>query len=648
MIGKSALPLIDTPISAQVVPSAVLEDIQAERLGDALRNVSGVQSMFYLGGAYERFVIRGFEQSLSTYRNGVQMPFQRFQSANTDRVEILKGPSAAQYGMSDPGGIINIVTKEPSSKSAYYLGQRVGSHDHYRTEAGATGALDADGSLTYRVDLSYQDTHSFRELADSKDYFIAPSLRWQISPNTRINFSIEANKAKEIYDQGVLAVGSKLSDVPIERNYGQKDLYDDHRNTLVDLNAEHRLNDRWKISGGLLSHSNRKNYHSLYAYADLQPGDRNADRYAWFGPERYDTQTAWANLAGEFETGSLKHYLLTGAQYSKMRGRASATDEYIDTIDIYTYRASQSNINTSASRTWSTAFIANQDDTATGIFVQDQIRVTDRLNLMAAMRHDTIRRELEAAYWSPLSYEKRKDSKLSPRIGASYKLMPGVSAFASYSESFGPAFSYEPSALYKPEESKQNEIGIKMETPDGGIQSSLSFFELTKRNIPTPDPSHPGLTIAVGEAKSHGLEFDVQGRIVQGLDLIASYANTGTKIIQDNSGNEGNEMPNAPRHQGSLWLKYAFQSEELQGLSLSGGVYAASSRYGDAANSYSDGSYARLDLASSYQFKAGSHKMTAHLNIENITDEKYYLLRSRWSNMPAAPRTFMGSLNIDF
>lgn len=649
MIGRSALPLAETPVVAQTISAAMIEDQQSERLGDVLRNVSGVQSMFYLGGAYERFVVRGFEQSLTTYRNGVQMPFQRFQSASTERVEILKGPASAQYGMSDPGGIINIVTKEPSAKPAHYLGQRIGANDHYRTEAGATGALNADGSLTYRVDASATNTHSFREVVDNRDYFVAPSLRWQVSPATRLNFSAEINKARENYDQGVLAYGKGFLDVPRKRYYGQEGMYDDHENTLIDLNAEHKLDDHWKISGGYLYHDNRKEYRSVYAYANLQPGGSpNADRMAWFGPEHFTTQTLWTHLAGEVRTGAITHHLLAGVQLSRQRGRASATDQYIDTINVFTYRPTQSNINTALSNTWADVFLSNQDDKASGIFIQDQIVLTERFNLMAALRHDRITRELASAYYSPVARDKRSDSKWSPRIGGLYKLTPTLSAFASYSESFGPAFIYEPSELYKPEESKQYEMGLKAELFDGRLQGSVALFDLTKSNIQTPSPTNPSLTVAIGEARSRGLEIDLQGRIAQGWDLIASYANTDTKITKDYSGNEGNELPNAPRHQGSLWLKYTFQDEALRGLSLGGGLYAASKRQGDAANSYADGGFTRFDLAATYRFKTNGQTVTARLNLENVTDEKYYTMRSRWSNMPATPRTLVASLRTDF
>jgi iron complex outermembrane receptor protein len=648
-VGKSQLPLIDTPMSIQVVPSAVIKDEQAESMGDVVRNVSGVQSVYTLGGAYEHFVIRGFEQSFATYRNGVLAPFQRFQAANIDRVEILKGPSAALYGMSDPGGVINVITKQPSDKAAYYVEQRGGSFDHYRTEVGATGPLSPDGSLSYRVNASYLTTHGFRELTDVSDFFVAPAVSWQILPSTRINFNAEIGKMRTNYDQGLPAQGTGFVNVPLYRNFSQNGLYDDHRNNLFDLNVEHKFDENWKISAGLLSVNNYKDFHQFYAWANaLQPGDTNADRFSWYGPERYFTQTAWGNLTGAFDTLWLKHHLLAGLEYSRMSGSASAVNAYIDTINLYTYFPGQIWQNPWIYNYLPPDFISRQNDKAKGVFVQDQIEVGANLKVLWALRYQVIRRENETAFDSPITYEQLTTRKLTPRFGLLYKLTPELSAFASYSESFGPAFLYQPSTLTKPEESRQYEIGLKSEMLDGRLQGSVALYDLTKRNVPVPSPDNPALLVAIGEARSHGVEFDLQGQILPGLDLITSYAFTGTRITQDTSGNEGNALPYAPRHQGSLWLKYSFQTEELRGLSIGGGVYAAGKRYGDAANSYYDGGYARIDLAGDYKFNIAGQTVIARLNVQNVNDARYFLMRSRWTNMPSAPRSVVGSLRVEF
>jgi iron complex outermembrane receptor protein len=178
--------------------------------------------------------------------------------------------------------------------------------------------------------------------------------------------------------------------------------------------------------------------------------------------------------------------------------------------------------------------------------------------------------------------------------------------------------------------------------------STIALYDLTKENIPTPHPTDPTITLSIGEANARGLEIDVLGNISQSLSIMGSYAYTSTEITVDNSGNEGNNLPYVPDHQGSLRVKYVFQNESLRGFSVGGGVYAATERFGDPANSYSDGSYARLDLFGAYRMKLSKSVMTAQLNINNVTDTEYYYLRARWSNSPAEPLNVVGSIRLDF
>ncbi|MDZ7855888.1 TonB-dependent siderophore receptor [Sphaerotilus sp.] len=649
---KTDTALLDAPMAVQVIDETTLRDQQVTTLGEAVRNVSGVQSMYYLGGAYERFVVRGFEQSLATYRNGVRVPFARFELANTERVEVLKGPAAMLYGASDPGGVINVVTRQPARAPAHEVELGIGAHDAYRARAGTTGALDADGALSYRLDAAALSAGSYRELADNRNLFVAPALSWQPSAATRVNLSLEVSHAKAVYDTGVPAVGRGLADLPIERTFNQSGLGDTHDNRLLDLNASHRIDERWQLSGGLLSSSNRKTFRSFYVYANaLQPGDRDADRYAWFGREKLDSHTAWAHLAGSFDTAGVKHKALIGAEATRLKARDYAIDRFVDTIDLYAYRPAQSTVDIAAldaaAGNEAPDFIANQRTRSLAVFAQDQMQIGDALHLLIGLRHDRLERELEAAYYSPLATDRRSDHQTSPRLAALFKLTPTLSAYVSYGTSFGPGFSYEPSALYEPEKARQVEAGFKAELLDRRVLASLAVFELIKRNLPTPDPNNPQLTVSIGEARSRGLEFDLQGQLSPGLNAITSYAYTDAVITRDNGGNQGHRLPNAPRHQASLWLKYALQDEAWRGLSLGGGVYAASARYGDAANSCSDGKYARLDVMAAYAFRLAASHATAQLNLDNANDTRYYTMRARWTNLPAALRTLRATLKVD-
>lgn len=186
---KTDTPIMDTPVSIQVVPRAVLKDQQAFRIQDAVKNVSGVQQRDNDG--YDNFIVRGFDLGRLTFRNGIRIPLVNLDFANIQQVEVLKGPASILFGRIEPGGMINAVTKRPQEEAYYSLEQRFGSYDFYRTEASATGALTDDKSLLYRFDLSYMDKNSYRDFVLNDRIFIAPSLTWKPSDSTEFNLSLD-------------------------------------------------------------------------------------------------------------------------------------------------------------------------------------------------------------------------------------------------------------------------------------------------------------------------------------------------------------------------------------------------------------------------------------------------------------------------
>jgi iron complex outermembrane receptor protein len=202
---------------------------------------------------------------------------------------------------------------------------------------------------------------------------------------------------------------------------------------------------------------------------------------------------------------------------------------------------------------------------------------------------------------------------------------------------------------FEPETGTQYEAGLKTEWLKGRLSATLAFYHLTKENILTPDPVDPNnFSVQTGEARSQGIEFDLAGQISPGWSLIASYAYTDTEITQDTSGREGFRLHDVPEHSGSFWTRYKFLQGSWLGLSLGAGVFAASERT-DSDNSFEVPGYARVDLSTAYTWKLGPTWLTAQFNIENLLDKAYFKNVVSSSEIhPGAPRTFIGSLRIEF
>lgn len=634
---KTDTTLQETPAAVQVITKQTLEDQSAGRLQDALTNVSGVQSIYAFGGGYERYVVRGFEQSVANYRNGQLIPLSRFDFADVDRVEVLKGPEGALYGAGDPGGIVNIVTKRPSENASYTFSQSAGSYDSYRSEVGATGPMTENGPLRYRIDAAYDVGHTFRQLSDNRRAFIAPTLEWNVSPQTLVRLSYEHQDDRYVYDSGIPASGTGLASYSRSLTFGSPGLHDQQQNDLGNLTFEHQFGGSLKLSGGLLAFRNHKDYEDVYLWGD--------DRYGWFGGENVTTQSSWLDLQGKTHLAGFDHEWLVGTSYRAVHSHTESTDDYIDSITPATFNPDSSSVDVASLLNAEKGVQWDQKSHDAGLSLQDQIVLASQWRLLTGLRLDKLTRDLSYAYYSDTTLYHRNDTGASPRVALSYLPAQNWTFYTSYGTSFGPGVEYQNDSLSKPEKARQFEVGAKWQTPDGRFAGTTALYHLVKSNIAEPDPDNANISTIVREARSRGLEMDLKGYLTKQWSVLANYSYTDAVITRSDSGDyTGNRLPYAARHQGSLWTRY--ELEDAPGVTLGAGVFGATRRYGDIANSYSDGSYARLDMMAAWRLPVEGSDTTLQLNVYNVTDTLYYNLRTRWSNMPSAPRTILATLKV--
>ncbi|NJL42773.1 MAG: TonB-dependent receptor plug domain-containing protein [Pseudanabaena sp. SU_2_4] len=187
--------ILDTPQSIQVIPQQILKDQQIIRVDQALRNVSGVTGNFGTFGGAEILTIRGFTTdsfaNTPILRDGFRVYYNLGpqETANLEQIEVIKGPSSVLYGQNEPGGLINLVTKQPLSKPFYDLQFQAGNFGLIRPSLDLTGPLDADGNLLYRLNLAYQRSNGFRDFqTDNERFFVAPVLKWKIKRSHKYLF----------------------------------------------------------------------------------------------------------------------------------------------------------------------------------------------------------------------------------------------------------------------------------------------------------------------------------------------------------------------------------------------------------------------------------------------------------------------------
>lgn len=660
---KTDTPIMETPFSVQVIPSQVLEDQQVVRVEKALTNVAGVIQLPGNGGTQDMSMIRGFTNN-TYFKDGFRLPTgiggggtTKRDTANLERVEVLKGPGSILFGRGEPGGIVNMVTKQPLDTPYYSMQQQFGSFDFYRTTVDATGPVTADKSLLYRVNLAYENSGSFQDNVNGERVFVAPTLTWKISPKTKVGLELEYLHFNDPIDHGIPAVGNRP--VPVPRSFALNEPQfnrNEGDRAGVFMNFSHAFNDNWQVENRFGSEFVDWNTQGVTFGAASANGNLVRNFYGLndSSSQRYSNTL---NLTGKFSTGFLKHTLLLGYEHfqfdqDRMLGTSPAAYSAPSAFNIFrpTYMAS-------GQRTNPARFIPQKlSQSWDGYSIQDQVELPFNLFALGGVRYDDAETQFDV---NNGLFKLSKDSGVSPRGGLLWRPMQWLSLYGSYTENFG-ASNYTSNNLganLGSQRGQQWELGTKTEFWDGRLTASLAYFDLTKQNMPVPDPANlDGLHfLTIGEAESRGIEFESTGEILPGLKLIGAYAFTPfasvTKDIgaNGNIGTQGNRLPMAPEHSGSLWTTYDFQNKELRGLKIGGGVTAAGQRQGDSANTYQLPGYATLNLMSSYALKVGSAKITTQLNVDNLLDKSYFIgSNGATASFYGSPRAVIGSIRVEY
>jgi len=644
---RTDTPLIDIPQSIQVVPQQLIRDRNVTELEGALETVPGVVSAGGRGTSASgpNILIRGFNATTSIYKDGI--PYFSFAPINTNDVEIievLKGPASVLFGAGEPGGVINLVTKKPLSEPYYYLSFTAGNFNSYRGDIDFSGPLNNEKTVKYRLNVSVQDYDSFRDFVSGKSLIFSPTLTWDISANTSIDFYGQYLYSSETIDQGIPAFGDGVVDVPRERFLGEDFSKFEQNQFNIGYTLTHKFSENWSVRHALQYFQYEpKRFAPLFDSFNEETGELSRFEYATDGTyQRFFTN---AEVVGKFKTGPIAHQLLFGADY-----RYGAEDPGFEFSDPYPSINVFNPIYSRKSFQFAPTFFRDDNIDRIGIYIQDKIDLLPNLKILAGVRYDYADQfRTTRNLGEPRAEFTQSDSDFSPRFGIVYQPIPNVAIYGSYTTSFNPSFAASRNAdnsTFDPETGEQFEVGIKTDISD---KFSITFaaFDIRKQNVSTPDPENPLFSVQTGEQTSRGIELNLGGEILPGWNFIASYAYIDAYVSKDNTEVEGNSLANVPNNQFSLWTTYEIQEGTLQGLGFGLGLFFVDERPGDLENTFTLPSYFRTDAAVYYK----RDNWELQLNIENIFDVNYYSSSSYGSRLevnPGGPFTISGKVSVTF
>ena len=641
---KTDTPLSDIPQAISVIPSAVLDDLGSHNVERALDFAGGVSRQNNFGGLtlYE-YSVRGFTTSefykdgFSANRGYPSTP----DAANIERIEVLKGPAASLYGRGDPGGTVNIVTKKPQADTFTRLQASAGSWDRYRTSLDINSPLDEQGDLLARLNLAVEDNHSFRDHLANERLFAAPSLSWQLSPDTRLQLEAEVVRHRSVFDRGVVAPNNRLGSVSRSTFLGEPSDGDiENDNNLIQASLEHYLNDQWQLR--LASHFKEGELAGNASENQaLATDDRTLTRRFRERETSWHDNISQIELRGQVQFAGLQHQLLIGGEYENYRKNERVTEiRPRSNIDIYDpiYGRPRPNGTRSGSDN-------HEQVESEALNLQDQIVFSERLRGLIGVRVEHFDQSIDNRINGARS--KQSHDAITQRVGLLYQLTPAVGLFANASTSFKPNNGLNRSSqAFDPEQGIGYETGVKLDLLDHRLSATLAAFHLTKKNVLSADPLDPGFQTTAGEARSQGFDLQVSGQLTDALRMIGAFAFIDAEVTKgDKSLPAGSRLLGVARQSGSLLGVYEFQDGWLRGADIGAAFNYVGDRSGQAGSGFELPAYSTLDLLAHYRI---SERMKLGANLNNLFDEKYYerSYSSLWV-MPGEPRNLSFNLTID-
>jgi len=677
---KAGIAIKDLPQSVGIVSAKVISDQQANRLGDIVKNVSGVSLTQQRQGVAETFTARGYSIGISgaggsIFKNGIITNTMGFPEASSlESVEVLKGSSALLYGNTSGGVLINMVTKKPRFTKGGEVSMRYGSYHFYKPTADVYGPLNKN--LAYRLIGTYENANSFRDQVKTKRVYVNPSLFFKPGKKTTLLLQGDYLSSDFIPDYGIGILNANMDAViPTSRsrfiNFPWAYYHLDQ--ATGSLTLDHKLSNNWKINFIAAGQKTKVDaFGSAVPNAIKANGDfaRVLSRSKTFE----NNYTIQFNFIGNFTTAFLKHQLLTGTDAVRVV-TGNNTFQFFnngvpvgtayDTINIlglndFVKRADMPD----ARDTALTTSVGNR----VGIYIQDLISINDKLKILAGLRWSYIK-TMPTTIFNQISQSKRKgtaavESKaFSPKLAIIYQPVKSTSIYTSYSNNFAANTGIDIyGAQLKPSVTDQFEVGIKNDLMKEKLSINVSVYRIINHNFAQRAPfkadgtvnSDSNIKELSGETTSDGFEIDINGTIFRNFYFITGYGNNYMRYTRTSgikgSNVEGEQLINNPRHTFNATVFYTFENKVLKGLKIGASAFYTGNRLGGIQNTVEQApAYNRLiplrgfttiDFSGGYTYK----KISLQLKISNIANTLNYLAHDHYSINPIPPRQFAGTL----
>jgi len=668
-IGKAGIDPMDLPQSTTIIGQGVIRDQQALRLSEVVKNVNGVYLSTTRASTQENFSARGYAMGANNlFKNGTRINTGAMpEMSSLERVEVLKGSAAILYGNVAPGGIINMVTKQPKFRQGGEISVRAGSYGLFKPAFDVYGPIST--KIAYRINGTFETADSYRDEVHSERYYINPSFLFKLSEKTELLVEGDYLKHRFTPDFGIGSVADRAI-APLSRStfLGVPWANATTQQATANITLKHKLSNDWTLNATTAYQSYNRDYYSTERIQIKENGDWRRPLGRTRVNENYNV--ADIHLNGKFNTRSIGHQLLTGIDVERYHTTNYAFNQpaFYDTINIFD--AGKFTPRTDIPEVKEIRTVVTEVYRA-GAYVQDLITLTPKIKLLAGIRWSYQQGKAADSTNLLTGVQSRGKSKtdkaFSPRVGLVYRPVDQVSLFASYANSFSVNSGIDVfgNAL-SPSIIDQYEAGIKNELIKGYLTASVTVYRIINNNLAQTarfradgtENFDPSIKALVGQTTSDGVELDITAQPAPGLNLMAGYSHNYMRYtnIDQRNGNfvEGERLVNTPSHTANGSAFYTFTGNRLKGLKLGASVFYIGKRFGGWNNTIVDAEqkvitnrlipvsgFTTVDLSAGYCF----NKVSVLAKVSNLGNTLNYYVHENYSINPIPPRQFVATVS---
>ncbi|RPE09764.1 TonB-dependent siderophore receptor [Chitinophaga lutea] len=661
-IARLPIKNIENPQVYNVVNKELMKEQMITTFDDAIKNAPGVSRLWSStgrpGDGAGYFIVRGFSVQPTMIDGVAGLTNGGIDPANTERIEVIKGPSGTLFGSSlvSFGGLMNIVTKKPYDTFGGDITYTAGGFGLNRVTADINTPLDGEKKFLLRVNAAYHNEGSFQDAGFKKSFFFAPSFSYQASDrlsfhlNTEIYNAESTNTLMVFLNRNRQLIARTPAELGIDfnRSFTSNDISYKTPTTNLVGQIKYKLSDTW-TSQTVAAHSIRKSdgYYSYVMFldaADPKPNDSLLSRFVYTQNQQAITTNVQQNFIGDFKLGSLRNRVVVGVDFLNQQTTNNyspyALFDIVSAVNARDPRYGQLTRPAVDAKLGSltSGYTKNAATTyAYGAYISDVLNITKALSAMMSLRFDYFDNKGTKNHLTGALTGNYNQRAFSPKFGLVYQVVQDkVSLFANYMNGFRNITAAQPNPAlgldikYKPQQANQLEGGVKVELLNNSINFTASYYDIKVTNMSRQvtakgnDGVDYNYTIQDGVQRSKGFEADANVTPVTGLNLFAGYGYNDSKMVESAPNVKGRRPTSAgPQHVANFWLGYTTPGGSLQGLGAGfGGNYASENVTTNDLNTgiFTLPAYTVLNATVFYQAKS----FRLAVKLDNIANKEYF------------------------